>query len=181
MNREEAYNLLKEYTQKESLFKHSLAIEAAMIAYAKKCGEDEESWGIVGLLHDFDYDKYPEEHPYKAAEILKEKNVPADWINAILGHGNYTGVKRESKLAKVLFAVDELTGLITAATFVRPSKKIADLEVKSVKKRMKEKSFSAAINREDIITGAKDFGVNLDEHIGVVLKAMQRIADKLGL
>ncbi|MEK7096562.1 MAG: HDIG domain-containing metalloprotein [Patescibacteria group bacterium] len=183
MNRDEAYKLLTEYTSKEGLIKHSLAVEAAMRAYAKIFGEDEESWGIVGLLHDFDYEKYPQEdgHPYKGCEILKEKNVPSEWVDAIMGHGDYTGVKRETKMAKTLFAVDELTGLITATALIRPTKKISEVEVKSVRKRMKQKGFSAAISREDIIKGAEELGIDLDEHIATVLKAMQGISDRLGL
>jgi len=180
MNRDEAYKLLTEYTTKPGLIKHALAVEMAMKAYAKEFGEDEEEWGVVGLLHDFDYEKYPSEHPYKAAEILKGK-VPEEWITAILGHGDFTGVKRETKLAKTLFAVDELTGLITAAALIRPDKKIAEVDLRSIKKKMKDKRFSAAISREDIINGAADLDIDLDKHIEMVLGAMKEGAGKLGL
>ncbi|MEI6498524.1 MAG: HDIG domain-containing metalloprotein [bacterium] len=182
MNREEAYKLLIEYTTKPGLIKHALAVEMAMRAYAEKFGEDVESWGIVGLLHDFDYEKYPtsEGHPYEGAKILKGK-VPEEWITAILGHGTYTGVKRETKMAKTLFAVDELTGLITAAALIRPDKKLAEVELSSIKKKMKNKSFAAAVSREDITEGARDLGIELNEHISIVLGAMKRGAEKLGL
>ncbi|MEI8143624.1 MAG: HDIG domain-containing metalloprotein [Candidatus Berkelbacteria bacterium] len=182
MNRDEAYKLLIEYTTKPGLIKHALAVEMAMRAHAEKFGEDVESWGIVGLLHDFDYEKYPtsEGHPYEGAKILKDK-VPEEWITAILGHGTYTGVARETKMAKTLFAVDELTGLITAAALIRPDKKLAEVEISSIKKKMKNISFAAAVSREDIIEGAKDLGIELDDHIGIVLEAMKNGAKILGL
>jgi len=180
MTREEAYELLTEHTQRSGLIKHALAVEAAMTAYANKFGEDEESWGIVGLLHDFDYEKYPDKHPYQAAEILKGK-VPEDWITAILGHGDFTGVKRETKMAKTLFAVDELTGLITAAALIRPDKKIVEVDLHSIKKKMKDKRFAAAISREDITNGAADLGIDLDEHIEIVLEVMKNASSALGL
>ena len=183
MNRTEAYSLLTEYTKKDGLIKHALAVESAMKWYANKFNEDEESWGIVGLLHDFDYEKYPdaENHPFKGAEILREKGVSEKWINAILGHAGYSGVKRESMMAKTLFAIDELTGFIVAVALVRPSKKIADVAVKSVKKKMKDRAFAAAVNRDDIQNGAEELGIPLDEHISHVLDAMKNIADQLGL
>jgi len=183
VNREEAYNLLTEYTKKEGLIKHALAVEAGMREYAKKFGEDEESWGIVGILHDFDYEKYPtaKDHPFKGAEILKAKDLPEEWITAILGHADYSGVPRESHMAKTLFAVDELTGFLVAVALVRPSKKLAEVSVKSVKKKMKDKAFAASVSREDIQRGAEELGIPLDEHIGFVLEAMKKIADKLGL
>lgn len=183
MNREEAYNLLTEYTKKDSLIKHALAVEAGMREYAKKFGEDEESWGIVGILHDFDYEKYPtaKDHPFKGAEILKVKGLPEEWITAILGHADYSGVPRESLMAKTLFAVDELTGFLVAVTLVRPNKKLAEVSVKSVKKKMKDKAFAASVSREDIQRGAEELGIPLDEHIGFVLEAMKRIANRLGL
>lgn len=182
MNRDEAYKLLTDYTTKPGLIKHALAVEMAMRAYAEKFGEDVESWGIVGLLHDFDYEKYPTQdgHPYEGAKILKDK-VPEEWITAILGHGTYTGVARESKMAKTLFAVDELTGLITAAALIRPDKKIAEVKVSSIKKKMKDKRFAAAISRDDITEGAADLGIDLDEHIEIVLEAMKQGAGELGL
>jgi putative nucleotidyltransferase with HDIG domain len=183
MDRNEAYRLLTEYTKKEGLIKHALAVEAAMREYAKRFKEDQESWGIVGLLHDFDYEKYPnaENHPFKGAEILRERKIPEEWITAILGHADYSGVKRESTMAKALFGVDELTGFIVAVALVRPNKKITDVEVKSVKKKMKDRAFAAAVSREDIGKGAEGLGISLEEHIGIVLDAMKKIADQLGL
>ena len=183
MNRQEAYELLTEYTKKPGLIKHALGVEAVMHAYAEKFGEDPEAWGIVGLLHDFDYERYPtaEEHPYKGAEILRERGIPEQWVEAVLGHADYTGVERKSKMAKTLFAVDELTGFIVAVALVRPSKKLEDVAVKSVKKKMKDKAFAAAVNRDDIRKGAEELGVDLDEHIGFVLEVMKKSADSLGL
>ncbi|NOX38862.1 MAG: HDIG domain-containing protein [Calditrichaeota bacterium] len=183
MNREEAFQLLTEYTKKENLIKHALAVEAAMRAYAREFGEDEETWGIVGLLHDFDYERYPslEDHPFRGAEILRQKGVPEEWVEAILGHANHTGVPRRTRMAKTLYAVDELCGFITAVAYVRPSKKIADVTVKSVKKKLKDKAFARQVSREDIFRGAEELGVPLDEHIDRVIRAMQSIADQLGL
>jgi len=183
MNRQEAYQLLTEYTKKENLIRHALAVEAAMRAYARKFNEDEESWGIVGLLHDFDYEKYPtlEDHPFRGAEILREKDVPEDWIEAILGHADHTGVPRKSLMAKTLYAVDELCGFITAVAYVRPNRKLAEVKVKSVKKKMKDKAFARQVNREYIIKGAEELGVPLEEHIETVIKAMQEVAEQLGL
>jgi putative nucleotidyltransferase with HDIG domain len=183
MDRNQAYQLLTEYTTKDGLIKHALAVEAAMRAYARKFGEDEESWGIVGLLHDFDYEKYPDlkDHPVKGAEILKQRGFPEDWITAILGHASHTGVARESLMAKTLFAVDELCGFITAVAYVRPSRQLAEVQVKSVKKKMKDKAFARQVNREEIRQGAEELGIPLDEHIAMVIKAMQSIAGDLGL
>lgn len=183
MTREEAYELLTEYTQKEALIKHALAVEAAMRAYAQKFGEDEETWGIVGLLHDFDYEKHPtpEEHPYVGAEILREKGVPESWIRAILGHADYTGVPRDTLMAKTLFAVDELCGFLTAVAYVRPEKSMAEVTVKSVKKKLKDKRFAAAVSRDDIANGAADLGIELDEHIDFTIKALQKVSEQLGL
>ncbi|HFB68071.1 MAG TPA: HDIG domain-containing protein [Calditrichae bacterium] len=183
MTREEAYALLTEYTKKENLIKHALAVEAAMRAYARKFGEDEEAWGIVGLLHDFDYEMYPslEDHPFKGAEILREKGYPEEWIEAILGHAEHTGVPRKTNMAKALFAVDELCGFITAVALVRPDKKLDSVKVKSVKKKLKDKAFARQVSREDIRKGAEELGVDLDEHIAFVLEAMKSVADKLGL
>jgi putative nucleotidyltransferase with HDIG domain len=183
MNRAEAYSVLTKYTTKEGLIKHALAVETVMREYAKKFGENEESWGIVGLLHDFDYEKYPtaEDHPFKGAEILRGKSLPEEWITAILGHADYSGVHRESLMAKTLYAVDELTGFLVAVALVRPSKKLAEVSVKSVKKKIKDKAFAASVNREDIHKGSEELGVPLDEHIGFVLEAMKKIADRLGL
>lgn len=183
MHREEAWKLLTEYTTKDGLLKHALEVEAAMKAYARKYAENVEEWAVVGLLHDFDYERYPtqNDHPYRGAEILKEKQLPQEWIDAILGHAEYTGVPRLTLLAKVLYAVDELTGLIHAAALVRPSKKIADVEVKSIRKKMKDKAFAASVNREEIVQGAEALGVELDEHIQIVVDAMKAIAEEIGL
>jgi len=183
MNRQEAFTLLKEYTKNENLIKHMLAVEAGMRAYARKYNGDEEKWGIVGLLHDFDYEMHPtaEEHPIKGSVILKERNYPEDVIYAILSHADHTGVERKSPMDKALYAVDELAGFITAVALVRPTKKIADVEVNSVKKKLKDKSFAAKVSREDIERGVQDLGVPLDEHIETILKAMQGIAGDLGL
>jgi putative nucleotidyltransferase with HDIG domain len=181
-DREQAWNLLTEYTTKDALIKHALAVEAAMRDYAERLGEDAESWGIVGLIHDFDYERYPglEQHPFKGAEILEEQGYPREWITAILGHGNHTGVARETAMAKALFAVDELTGFIVAVTLVRPSKKIADVKTSSVKKKMKDKGFAAAVSRDDIRQGAEELGVPLDDHITNVVSSMKRISEDLG-
>jgi putative nucleotidyltransferase with HDIG domain len=186
--REEALAIVHEYTASDSLRKHMLSVEAAMRAYAKKFGEDEERWGITGLVHDFDYEKFPneahsptDEHPAEGVRILRAKGFPEDILTAILGHGSYTGVTRETRLAKTLFAVDELTGLITATTLVRPSKSVMEVEAKSVRKKMKDKAFARGVSREDVINGAADLGVDLDEHIAFVISAMQAVAPSLGL
>ena len=186
--RDEALAIVHEYTASDSLRKHMLSVEAAMRAYAKKFGEDEERWGITGLVHDFDYEKFPneahsatEEHPAEGVRILRSKGFPEDILTAILGHGNYTGVARESKLAKTLFAVDELTGLITATALVRPSRNIMEVEAKSVRKKMKDKAFARGVSRDDVVNGAADLGVDLDEHIAFVISAMQAVAPSLGL
>jgi len=182
MTREAAWELLTEYTQSESLRKHALAVEACMRAYACKFGEDEERWGVTGLIHDFDYEKYPDapDHPLKGHEILTKKGWPEDVRKAILGHADYTGVPRESLMAKVLFACDELAGFITACALVRPER-IRSLEAKSVRKRMKDKAFARSVSREDITRGAEEMGVPLDEHIGFCIEAMRGIAGDLGL
>ena len=187
-SRDDALAIVHEYTQSDSLRKHMLAVEAAMRAYAEHFGEDVERWGLTGLVHDFDYERFPneahsptEEHPAEGVRILRSKGFPEDILEAILGHGNYTGVPRASKMAKTLFAVDELTGLITATALVRPSKSVMEVEAKSVKKKMKDKAFARGVNRDDVINGAADLGVDLDEHIDFVIKAMQRSAESLGL
>ena len=183
MNRSDAWELLCEYTKSENLRKHALAVEAAMRAYARKYGEDEEEWGIVGLLHDFDYERWPEapEHAAKGAEILAEKGYPEHVVRAVKSHADYLGVPRETNMEKALFAADELTGFVVAVALVRPSKSVRDVKVKSVKKKLKEKAFAAAVSREDIRQGAEELGVELDEHIQTVVEAMQGIADELGL
>ncbi|MHB2150846.1 HD domain-containing protein [Calditrichota bacterium LG25] len=181
MTREEALSILKEYTKSESLLKHAFAVEAAMRAYAKKFGEDEELWGVVGLLHDFDYEKFPDEHPMKGSEILKEKGVPEEIRTAILGHASYTGVPRETLMARTLFAVDELCGFLVAVTLVRPNKSIGEVKVKSVKKKLKDKSFAAKVNRDEIKQGFEELGVPFEEHVEFTLKALSAIAPELGL
>lgn len=182
-DREACLSLLKEYTKSESLLKHAYAVESCVRAYAKKFGEDEEYWGNVALLHDFDYERFPtaEEHPYKGAEILREKGFDEEFIKTIMSHADYTGVPRDTKLAKVLFACDELAGFITAVTLVRPSKSLDEVKVKSVKKKMKDKGFSRAVSREDIINGAEDLGIPLEEHIQFCIEAMKDKKDLLGL
>ena len=186
--RDEALTIVHEYTASESLRKHMLAVEAAMRAYAEKFGEDAERWGITGLIHDFDYERFPndahsptEEHPAEGVRILRGRGFPEDVLTAILGHATYSGVPRETKMAKTLFAVDELTGLVTATALVRPSRSVMEVETKSVRKKMKDKAFARGVNRDDVINGAADLGVDLDEHIEFVIKAMQRSADALGL
>lgn len=182
MNRIEALALLKEYTKSDALLKHMYAVEAAMRAYAKKYNEDEDKWGIVGLLHDFDYEMYPNapDHPIKGSEILKAKGYPDDVRTAILGHASYTGVSRETQMAKALYACDELCGFIMACAVIRPNK-IADLEVSSVKKKLKDKGFARNVSREDIMQGCEELGVPLDEHIQFVINAMKSISSELGL
>jgi putative nucleotidyltransferase with HDIG domain len=181
MNRADALNLLKQYTESESLLKHAYAVEAAMAAYAEKYDEDKELWSIVGLLHDFDYEKYPDEHPMRGSGILKEAGASDDVRTAIMGHADFTGVPRETLMAKVLFAVDELAGFITAVTLVRPSKALSEVQVKSVKKKLKDKNFAAKVNRDEIRQGAEELGVDFDEHIMFVVRAMSGVADKLDL
>lgn len=179
--REDTWKLLNEYTGNPNLIKHALAVEAAMRSYAGRFGEDVEKWGITGLIHDFDYDRYPDEHPTKGAGILQERGYPADVVHAVLAHADYTGTPRETRLDKALFAIDELCGFITAAVLVRPDRNVAGLPVKSVKKRMKDKAFARAVSRDDLVRGAQELEVELDEHIGFVIAAMTRIADQLGL
>lgn len=181
MTRNEALNILQEYTKSESLLKHAYAVEAVMRAYAQKYGEDEELWGIIGLLHDFDYEMYPDEHPMKGSEILREKGVSEEIRTAILGHADFSGVPRETLMAKVLYAVDELSGFITAVTLVRPNKALSEVKMKSVKKKLKDKSFAAKVNREEITKGAEELGVDFSEHVEFVIKAMSGVADRLGL
>lgn len=183
INREGAWCLLIEYTQSESLRKHAMAVEACMRAYATKFGEDPERWAITGLLHDFDYEKYPslEEHPYRGNEILTELGWPEDIRRAIMSHADYTGVTRETLMEKTLFACDELAGFITATALVKPSKSLNEVDAKSVRKRMKDKAFARAVNRQDIIDGAAGLGVDLDEHITFCIEAMKVVAHELGL
>ena len=181
--REEALSLLHEHTQSESLRKHAYAVEAAMRLYAEKLGGDPDEWGIVGLVHDLDYEQYPQapDHPTEAGEILRAAGYPEHWVRAVLSHADYLDIPRETPMEKVLFAVDELTGFIVAVALVRPTKSIMDVEVRSVRKKMKDKAFAAAVSREDIAQGAEALDIPLDEHIAIVLEAMQGIAGELGL
>jgi len=183
MTRQDAWNLVCEWTQSEALRRHMLGVEAAMRGYARKHGEDEEKWGIVGLLHDFDYERYPDapDHPLKGAEVLREKGYPEEVVRAILGHADWGGVPRDSLMAKVLFGVDELVGFLFACAYVQPSKSIADVKVSSVKKKLKDKGFARAVSREDIRRGIEELGVDPDEHIGWVIEAMKEVAPSLGL
>ena len=176
-------SILQEYTKTDSLLKHAYAVESCVRAYAEKFNEDTEYWGNVALLHDFDYEKFPtaEEHPFKGAEILKEKGFEEDFIKSILSHADYSGEPRDTLLKKVLFACDELAGFITAVTYVRPSKSIDEVEVSSVKKKMKDKAFARAVNRDDIIKGAEGLGIPLEEHIQFCINAMKGNKDQLGL
>jgi putative nucleotidyltransferase with HDIG domain len=183
LSRADAWALMTEYTQGESLRKHMLAVEAAVRGYARQFGEDEEDWGVVALLHDFDYERYPdqENHPYRGVEVLKARGYP-EWVTrAILSHADYSGVTRESRLEKTLYACDEMSGIVTAASLVRPSKSIMDLEASSVIKRMKDKAFARAVNRDDLKRGAEELGIPLDQHITNVIAFMRVQADALGL
>ena len=183
MERTEALALVREFVKNENLVKHMLSVEAAMRWYAEKLGEDVELWGVVGLLHDFDWEIHPtlEEHPTAGAPILRERRVSEEIVRAILSHADHTGIPRETTLQKALFACDEITGLITATALVRPSKSLMDLKVKSVKKKWKDKHFAAGANRDEMEQGAEEFGVELWEHVGNVIEAMKVVAPELGL
>ena len=183
MDRAAAWDLLCQWTQGDSLRKHALAVEAAMRAYARRFGEDEERWGITGLLHDFDYERYPslDDHPFKGREVLEGLGVHPTIIHAIQSHAERTGVPRASRMDKALYAVDELCGFITAAALIRPTKSVLDLEASSVRRRMKDKAFARNVKREDIVAGAQELGVPLDEHVAFVIAAMRDAADALGL
>jgi putative nucleotidyltransferase with HDIG domain len=183
MTRQEAWDLMTEWTQNDALRRHMLGVEAAMRWYARKHGEDEESWAVTGLLHDFDYEKYPSapDHPLKGAEVLRAKGCPEDIVRAILGHAAWGGVTRDTLMAKVLFAVDELVGFLFACAYVQPSKSIADVKVSSVKKKLKDKGFARAVNRDEIRQGMEELGANPDEHIGGVIEALKGAAPSLGL
>jgi predicted hydrolase (HD superfamily) len=183
LSRDSAYLLMTEYTQGESLRKHMLAVEAAVRGYARLWGEPEEDWAIVALLHDFDYERWPDasNHPFRGVEILEAKGYP-EWVTrAILSHADYSGVPRESRLEHTLFACDEMSGFVTAAALVRPSKSVMDLEASSVMKRMKDKAFARAVNRDDLRRGAEEIGLSLDQHISNVIAFMRLRADDLGL
>jgi putative nucleotidyltransferase with HDIG domain len=182
-DRTSAWNLLTEFTKSESLRKHALAVESCMRAYAQKFGADEQLWSVVGLIHDFDYEQYPtpQEHPFKGNEILKERGYSDEIRRAILSHADYAGVTRETPMEKALFACDELAGFITAVALVKPGKSLVEVDTKSVRKKMKDKAFARSVSRDDIVNGAKDLGVDLDEHITFCVEAMKGIAGELGL
>ena len=182
-DREEAFALLTEYTESEALINHARTVEGVMRYMARKYSGDEDEWGLIGLVHDIDYERYPDEHCVKAPEILRERGWPEDWIRAVVSHGwgICSDVEPRTDLEKVLYAVDELTGLITATALVRPSRSVMEVEAKSVRKKMKDKAFARGVSREDVIDGAADLGVDLDEHISFVIRAMQGVAPSLGL
>jgi putative nucleotidyltransferase with HDIG domain len=187
-SRSDALALLHQFTPSESLRKHMLAVEAVMRAYARTFGEDEERWGLAGLMHDFDYERFPNdahsptaEHPAEGVRMLRERGYPEDVLEAIMGHATYTGVPRATRMAKTLFAVDELTGLVTATALVRPSKSVHEVDARSVRKKMKDKAFARGVSREDVTLGAQELGVDLDEHIEFVVSAMKERATALGL
>jgi len=183
LSRDAAWTLLTEYTQSGSLRKHALAVEAAVRGYARKFGEDETIWGVVALLHDFDYERWPDQqnHPFRGAEILREKGYPELVIRAILSHADYSNVPRESRLERTLFACDEMAGFVTAAALVRPSKSVLDLEPASVVKRMKDKAFARGVSRDDLRRGAEELGLPLEEHIANVIASLRERAEELGL
>lgn len=188
MNRSEALSLMHEYTPSDALRKHMYAVEAALRAYALKVGEDADTWGVVGLLHDFDYERYPnpnrsatEEHPSAGAKILAERGYPEPLRRAILAHASYTGVPRDTQLARTLYAVDELCGFLVACALVRPSRSLADLEVSSVKKKLKDKAFARNVNRDEIRQGAEELGVPLEDHVQFVIEALRPVERELGL
>src|SRR6476661_5861575 len=183
LNREQAWALVTEWTASEGLRKHMLAVEAAVRGYAREFGEDEDGWGVVALLHDFDYERYPdqENHPFRGIEVLKERGYP-EWVTrAILSHAEYSGVPRESRLERTLYACDEMSGFVTAAALVRPSRSILDLEASSVLKRMKDKAFARAVSRDDLRRGAEELGLPLEEHVANVIGFMREQAEPLGL
>jgi putative nucleotidyltransferase with HDIG domain len=183
LTRDHAWNLLTEFTQSDSLRKHALAVEAAVRGYARRFGEDEEVWGVVALLHDFDYERWPDlkDHPFRGADILRERGCPEFIVRAILSHGEHTNTPRESRLEHTLFACDEMAGFVTAAALVRPSRSVRDLEASSVLKRMKDKAFARGVSRDDLRKGAEELGLPLDEHITSVITFMRERAEALGL
>ena len=187
-NRDDAWKLLCEYTQSENLRKHALGVEACVRAYARKFGADEQLWGLAALLHDFDYEKWPNdehhpdrEHPAEGSKILRAQGYPEEVVQAILAHADYTGVPRQSLLDHALYACDELSGFLVACALVKPSKSLTDLEVPSVRKKLKDKAFARGVNREDVVRGAQELNTPLDEHIGFCIEAMRGVADQLGL
>lgn len=184
MNREEAWALVCEWITNPNLRKHLLAVEAAMRAYARKFGENEETWGVIGLVHDLDYERCPSQeagHPFVGVEELRGRGLPDAWCRAILSHAEYSGVPRETLMEKTLYAVDELVGFIIAVALVRPSKSLADVDLPAVRKKMKDKAFARGVNRDDVVRGAEELGVPLDEHIAFVINALQGMAPQLGL
>lgn len=183
LTREQALAILHEFTKSESLRKHALAVESCVAAYARKLGEDENKWSVTALLHDFDYEMHPDapDHPMKGEPILAERGIPEDVRRAILSHANYSGVPRQSALEKTLFACDELAGFLTAISYIKPSRSIREVDVKSVRKKLKDKAFARSVSREDIVNGAAELGIDLDEHIEFCIRAMQARADALGL
>jgi len=182
MTRDEAWNLLCEYTQSENLRRHALAVEACMRYYARLFGEDEELWGVVGLLHDFDYERYPslEEHPFRGMEILRERGVPEAIVRAVGAHANHTGISRESLLERAIFACDEISGFVIAVALVK-GRTLGAVTPESVRKRMREKSFARGVNRDDLLRGAEELGIPFDAHVEHIVRALQGIADQLGL
>jgi predicted hydrolase (HD superfamily) len=181
LNREEVWQLLSQYTEADYLRKHHLAVEAAMKYYARKFGQDENLWGNVGLIHDFAYEKYPDQHPQKDGEILREQGWPENLVRAVMSHGDHLNLPRTELIEKTLYAVDELTGMVIAVALVRPSKKLADVDVTAVKKKWKDKAFARGVNREQVTRGAQELGIPLDEHIQNVIAALQEAAPALGL
>ena len=188
LNRVDAWTLLCEYTQNENLLKHALAVEACVRAYARKLGGDEHLWGLTALLHDFDYERWPneahhptQEHPYEGSKILRERAYPEELIRAILSHADYSGVPRQTLLDHALFACDELAGFLTACALVKPGKSIFEVETDSVKRKLKDKAFARGVNRQDVLKGAEELGVPLEEHISFCIEAMRAVADRLGL
>ncbi|OGO50661.1 MAG: HAD family hydrolase [Chloroflexi bacterium RBG_16_68_14] len=181
MDRQAAWELLCEYTTGEGLRKHGLAVEAVMRHFARKHGQDEEAWAVVGLIHDFDYERFPDEHPQRGAEILRARGLPEASVQAVLAHGDHLGVPRDTLLAKVLYAVDELAGFVTAVALVRPNKSIHEVEPASVRKKMKDRAFARSVSRDGILKGAQELGVELDGHIAEVIAAMSAVAPALGL
>src|SRR5215471_5244695 len=182
INRESAWSLLCEYTQSENLRKHMLAVEACMRAYARKLGDDEDKWGITGLLHDFDYEKYPtqQEHPFVGNKVLEERGYPEEVRRAILSHAEYSGVKRETPMEKALFACDELAGFITATALVKPGKSLAEVDARSVRKKMKDKAFARSVSRDDIVNGAAELGVDLEQHITFLHRGDEERSGRIG-
>jgi len=188
LNRDDAWSLLCEYTQNENLLKHALAVEACVRAYARKLGGDEQLWGLTALLHDFDYERWPneahhptQEHPYEGSKILRERGYPEELIRAILSHADYSGVPRQTPLEHALFACDELAGFLTACALVKHGKSILEVETDSVKRKLKDKAFARGVNRQDVLKGAEELGVPLEEHIRFCIEAMRAVADRLGL